>query len=238
MFGSRYVAVLRDVGGVKRVDHAFGSPPRTEEDIIDPVAARSNRSAVRVKTPKLTDDERRNGKADDFGVLSLYLVLASRIDPQLALRAAEGWGGDRYVGFTRRGTDGQECVRVVFAGDTSADTAEIADVLTTWTSALPAGAATSERVGDRVELTACDAGTTPAPSAETLDAAVTLLVDRNDLALELLHAQAPPRLARCAADHLAADPALLALLDVDEFSDAQEQQFTERIQEPCTCRSR
>jgi len=183
-----------------------------------------------VATPKLTATERRHGAPNEFGALSLYLVLASRLDPELALRAAEGWGGDRYVGFTKRAAKDQECVRIGITGDTRTDTAQLADAFSQWAAALPAGAATSARIGDRVQITACDTGATPAPSEDTLDAAVTLLVDRNDLSLELLHAQAPPRIARCAADHLAADPTLLALLDVDEFTDDQQHQFTGLIQ--------
>ena len=115
----------------------------------------------------------------------------------------------------------------------------MADALAQWTAALPAGAATSERVGDRVHLTACDAGTTAAPSEDVLDAAVTLLVDRNDLALELLGAKLPPRVTRCAADRLAADPALVALLGLDEFTDAQQDQFSDRVSTAVSaCRTR
>jgi hypothetical protein len=129
-------------------------------------------------------------------------------------------------------------VRIAITGDTETDTAELTDAFSQWAAALPAGAATSERVGDRVQVTACDTGATPAPSEDTLDAAVTLLVDRNDLSLELLHAHAPPRIARCAADRLAADPALLALLDVEEFTEVQEDQFSELIQNAvAACRS-
>src|SRR5207245_1038549 len=40
IFGSRYLEVLRDAGGAKRVNHAFELPPTSEEQIIDPLAAR------------------------------------------------------------------------------------------------------------------------------------------------------------------------------------------------------
>jgi len=229
IYGSRYVEVLRQAGGQARLDRAFAHPPGTEEEIIDPVAARDARKPKRVNTPKLSAEEQRHGDADDFGALSLYLVLASRIDPEVALRAAEGWGGDRYVGFTRRDTNSGECVRVALVGDTERDTGEMADALAQWTAAVPAGAASSLPVGDRVELTACDSGATSA-SEDTLDAAVTLLVDRNDVALELMRSQAPPRIARCASDQLAADPDFVALFDVEEeFNPTQEDQFTDLV---------
>ncbi len=227
IFGARYVALLRDIGGAKQVNHAFAVPPTSEEEIIDPVAARTGESRKRVSAPKLADDEKRHGYASDLGALSLYLVLASRLDPTLALSAAQGWGGDQYIGFTKRDSGGTECVRAAFTGDTAADTKEIADVLAQWASTLPAGAASTTRSGRRVTLTACDTVGTTAPSAATLDAAVTRLVDRNDAAREFLSAGAPAGLARCAADSLVSDATLRALLEKDEeFSDAEEQQFT------------
>ena len=226
IFGSRYAGLLRDIGGAKRVNHAFAVPPKSEEEIIDPVAARSAQSAKRVSAPRLARDEKRHGSADDFGALSLYLVLASRLDPTLALTAVQGWGGDQYVAFTKRGSGGTECVRAVFTGDTAADTTEIADALAQWVATLPAGAATTYRSGARVNLTACDTGGATAPSEATLDAAVTLLVARNDAARGFLSAGAPAELARCAADSVVGDATLLTLLEKDEdFSDAEGQQF-------------
>ena len=166
-------------------------------------------------------------------------MLASRLDPQLALQASQGWGGDRYVGFMRDDTAGEECVRIAFTGDTATDTAEIGGALEQWTAALPAGAATTARSGDRVGLTACDTGGTTAPTESTLDDAVTLLLGRNDIALELLHAQASPRIARCAADHLAADPTFVALFQAEEFTAGQDAQFSDLITRAvAACRAR
>ena len=107
---------------MKRVNHAFAEPPTSEEQIIDPVAASAAQAPKRIPAPKLARDEKRHGDVDDFGALSMYLVLAARLDPKVALTAAEGWGGDRYVAYSKRGTD-QECVRVAIEGDTAADTA-------------------------------------------------------------------------------------------------------------------
>jgi hypothetical protein len=229
IFGSRYIEMLRQAGGEGRVDDSFATPPLTEEEIVDPVAARGAQAGRRVPAPKLAADERRRGKANEFGAWSLYLVLASRLDPELSLRAAEGWGGDRYVGFTKQGADDQECLRISIVGDTSTDTGELADAFSQWAALLPAGAATSERVGNRVDVTACDTGATTAADDATLESAVTLLVDRNDIALEMMRAKAPPRIARCAADQLAADPSFVALLDAAEFTPEQESEFSDAV---------
>ena len=41
IFGGRYVALLRDIGGTKQVNRTVRGPPTSEEEIIDPVAART-----------------------------------------------------------------------------------------------------------------------------------------------------------------------------------------------------
>ena len=46
IFGSRYIALLRDFGGAKRVNHSFAVPPASEEQIIDPVVTRSARCSL------------------------------------------------------------------------------------------------------------------------------------------------------------------------------------------------
>jgi hypothetical protein len=229
IFGPRYIQTLRQTGGQRKVDRAFSSPPVAEEDIIDPVAAAEGAKPVHVPTPKLTADEQRDGAPDDFGALSLYLVLASRIDPQTALRAAEGWGGDRYVGYTKRGGDGKECVRLAVVGDTRTDTDQLHDALTQWAASLPAGAASTTREDGRVVLDACDSGTATSPSQQTLDDATTLLVDRNDLAIELLRGKAPQKVSRCAADRLAAQPTVIGLLDAESFTKDQQDQLTKLV---------
>ena len=128
IFGPQYLDTLKAEGGLAQVDTAFRHPPHSEEEIIDAVAAKRGGRPWAVAVPKLGKGEKRDGAADDFGALSLYFVLASRLPPTTALRAAEGWGGDRYLAFTRGG-ERQECVRVAFRGDSGADTDQIGTAL-------------------------------------------------------------------------------------------------------------
>ena len=155
------------------------------------------------------------------------------------MAAAEGWGGDRYVAYAKRGTGGRECVRVAFRGDTADDTEEIGDAFEEWSAALPEGAASVRRGRGSVTLTACDVGGVAAPSEETLNAALELLVNRNDVALEFLAADAPAKGARCAADELAGDAAFSALLGQDtKFDEDEQQRFDTLVIEAITgCRS-
>ena len=219
---------LRPPTPYRRGDHRPGGGP-----------SRAGRSCGSL-TPKLQRGEHRRGEPYDFGALSLYLVLASRVDPQVALR---GW---QRVWAATPPSASRSAARTTSSACASPEVTPTSTPRrwptrsAQWTVALPAGAATSERVGDRVHLTVCDAGTTAAPSEDVLDAAVTLLVDRNDLAVELLGAKLPPRVTRCAADRLAADPALVGvLLGLDEFTDAQQDQFSDRVSSVVSaCRTR
>ena len=77
-----------------------------------------------------------------------------------------------------------------------------------------------------MNLTACDTGGATAPTEATLDAAVDLLVNRNDVALEFLGADASAKGARCAADRLAGDLEFVPLFEQEtEFTESQQQQF-------------
>ena len=128
IFGSRYIELLREAGGEGTGRPTRSRPrrsPRRRSSIRSRPAAAPQASAWRRRSWPPTSSA--TAKPNEFGALSLYLVLASRLDPELTLHAAEGWGGDRYVGFTKRAAKGQECVRIAIVGDTETDTAQLAD---------------------------------------------------------------------------------------------------------------
>ena len=225
VFGSRYVGLLRQAGGQGRVNDAFTFPPSTEEEIIDPVAARAGEPGKRWRRRSCAPASKRSGKPDEFGAWSLYLVLASRLDPELSLHAAEGWGGDRYVGFTQRGTDGQECLRISVIGD-------IAPTPTSSPTRSAAGggaprrcrdvtAGRRSRRGHRVRHRFADRRRRGHARSRRHPAGRPQRHRTRACARK-----APPRIARCAADRLAADPTLVALLDEQKFTPEQEDQFT------------
>ena len=242
IFGPQYIEGLKADGGVRRVNRAFASPPRSEEQIMDPVAADRAQVPWKVAVPKLAKGEKRDGSADDFGAMSLYLVLASRLDPKVALTAAEGWGGDRYLAFTRKpvtaGGERQECLRTTFRGDTTTDTTQIADALDQWIASLPAGAASLQHGKGVVTLTACDTAGTTAPGQDTLDTAVSLLANRNGLVLEFLREKAPIVTARCVADRVVVDPEIEPLLSKETITDDEKTLVQDRISQYISeCRS-
>lgn len=166
---------LRPGGSTKDVDRALRHPPPSDEQVLDPVAFLEHERPKAPRAPKLEAGETKRGSSDELGVLTLYFLLASRLDPRTALVAVTGWKGDTYVGFTR---DDQPCIRAAIATDDPREAKELASALEQWTAKGPAGAASVERNGADVELDACARAETALPTAHTLDDASTALGSR------------------------------------------------------------
>ncbi|QGG96734.1 hypothetical protein [Actinomarinicola tropica] len=93
----------------------------------------------------------------ELGAISLYLMLAARIDPVAALHATDAWAGDAFV--TSRDLEGDLCTRIVAAtrDATSADVLDAA--LSDWVAAAPERSlAEAVRRGERFDVTSCDPG--------------------------------------------------------------------------------
>lgn len=159
VFGPGLLKLIENGGGNGAVDEAFRNPPATEAQLLDPNAYFDHRAALDVPLPALPDgvaaSPRKKDASSDFGALSLYIVLAQRIDPLRALDVVGGWGGDAYVDFTK---DGKSCARVSFVGRDSAATQAIQAAVQEWATAGPSGAASATDVAGRVQLDACDPG--------------------------------------------------------------------------------
>ncbi len=147
--GERLAEALVDAGGIAGLDRAFGHPPTTSEQVLDPAAFRAGEAARAVPAPKA------DGAVVDagaFGLVDLQLTLLGT-DPLGALDAfepLEGWGGGRFVAW--RGAGGQSCARVHLVGDRPADTEALGDQLSGWASR---SGAEVRRVGWVLEVTRC-----------------------------------------------------------------------------------
>jgi len=229
-YGSQFVSFVIDDRGTKAVDDLFRSLPRSEEQVIDPVATHSREKPVAVAVPELAAGEQAIGDPDVWGAYSLYMMLAPRIDLATALEAANGWGGDSYRSFTR--ADGTECVRVAVQGDTTRDTEEIGAALARWAAQMPAGGATSAVEGAIATFTACDVGGGTSPEQTRVDDASNLLYDRNHFAGGLVADGTPYALARCAAGRMALDPELVEMEWADSKPTAAQQKLhDERVRQ-------
>jgi len=152
VLGDPLVALIAAEGGNAAVDEAFDAPPASSEHLLDPRSFFAGDAPVEVDEPDLPDGARRVGHPDALGAVGLFVMLGERIDPGVALAAADGWGGDTYVAY-RQGDE--TCARLDFVADTTADRDEMAAALGDWVEAGPAGAASVMVTGETVALEAC-----------------------------------------------------------------------------------
>jgi hypothetical protein len=170
--GPSLVELIAAEGGNRAVDEAFDDPPATTEHMVDPRSYFAGDDAREVPTPDLPTGGVQVGETDSLGALALFLVLSERIDPLVALSAADGWGGDTFVVYeAAEGT----CIDVAVEGDTLDESREIRRALEAWAAAGPAGTASvlTEGVGrgvGGVVLSACEPDGGSEPSGLALDA--------------------------------------------------------------------
>ena len=152
VLGPPMLDALIAVDGEGAVDAAFQAPPTSEEHVIDVSAFLAGDLPVEVRPPALRDGEEELSR-EEFGMLSLLLMLGERLGFEDAWRAADGWGGAAFVSFER---DTTVCVRIAVAGDTREDLDELNDAFTRWAATMPA--AEAEHDGDLAIITSCDPG--------------------------------------------------------------------------------
>jgi hypothetical protein len=212
--------------GEKARNRAIAHPPPSDEQVVDPVAYLEHQRPRRVAAPHLKDGEQRRGTPGQVGAVGLYLVLAARLDPETALRAATGWAGDRYRGFTHFSRD---CVRFTIVGDTRRDTDELRTAFVQWGSRGSEGTVSVEPTAKRaISVRSCaDDAATP-PSYDTLNNALELLGERIYFYSAVAVPGVDPRDSRCLADHFATDPKIVELSYDDDVSAADEQYIADR----------
>jgi hypothetical protein len=212
VLGAPFVYALDPEGGTKGRNRAFRHPPKTEEVLIDPLAFYERQRAKKVPKARVEDGEKKAYDAEQFGVLTLYLMLATRIDLRAALEAVTGWGGDSYLGFQE---NGDACVRINITGDTRTDTDELEAALVEWQATMPEGAADVVRSKAVIAVTACEAPGITAPSMERFDSAFyNVLGQRIYVVLDLVqNGGLSLEDARCAGDLVSTDPKVVAAYD-------------------------
>jgi hypothetical protein len=191
------------------INELFRDPPTSDSAYLTPSTLLDHSKFSTVAPPKLRAGEKRNGPPDSFGAFALYQVLASRIDPATALAAADGWGGDAMITFTK---DGTTCLRSNFVGRDRDKTTAIGAALSQWATQMPEGSAEVQQ-GARVVLTVCDPGTAGTEAPNRALAALVLAATRDGLFLEVLKQGAAVPVATCTADTLVRDPVFTPLLE-------------------------
>ena len=189
ILGAGFIDILEAAEGTAAIDAAFDEPPGPEEHVFDPISFLQRDQESEVEPPDV-DGEAIEDLDGDFGAVSWFLMLAERIDPIVALTAADGWGGDAYRAYT----DGDRtCLALRFVGETPGAAITMEAALTDWAAAMPAESdVTVTLEGDTVDVVSCD----PGVDAELLDEAgrsqetISLLATRSAIAADVLEAGA------------------------------------------------
>jgi hypothetical protein len=139
--GHDFVGQLIDDGGQEALDAAFGAPPRTSEQVIDPATYEAGEGGIEVSVPAVSGSVVDEGVAGQF---LIQLVLAEGLDAGRAREAATGWGGDAVVAWR----DGQRpCATLAAVGDDSGETSELRGAFEEWAAERgPAGTGTGPDV--------------------------------------------------------------------------------------------
>ncbi len=200
--GQALLAVAVQQGEERAVDDLFRSPPKTEEQQLDPwTLVADHQGFLTVPAPELADGEKPldGDGGGAFGAVGWLLVLSERLPLEQALTAVDGWGGDSYVAYER---DGASCLKANYRGDTPEDLGQMQAALRAWVGKLPASASVV-REDMTLVFTSCDPGKNAAKVAtgKSMDA-LTLALSRTYLSITLVKAGAPVPMARCSADRL------------------------------------
>ena len=145
--GPSFVRALLEAGGEELVNRTFERPPTTSEHILDPDAWLAGEPVVAVPRPEAEGPVLDEGL---YGRSSLELTLEPVLGTEDAARAAEGWGGDRYVVWDAG--EGRTCVRARFVMDDDDELAELTRELRAWAGELGAEVEPDAR---SVQFTSC-----------------------------------------------------------------------------------
>jgi hypothetical protein len=208
--GEGLVQTVAANGGNAAVNRLLRTPPTHESALLDPFrVVLGDMKATRVAAPKLAPGEKSFDKGE-LGVLTWYFMLAERLPLADALTAADGWGGDSYVGFERNGTT---CARMDFAGQTPTDTTRMLSSLQQWVAAVPGTPASVSRLGADVQFDSCDPGTSVPAGQDDSQDALNLVTARTSIAVAVERSGAPKTTARCMAGRMVQTYSLAQLTD-------------------------
>jgi len=199
--GQGLMSILTASGGQSRIDEAFTDPPTSEEQLLDPLTFLEGDQPIDVPTPELAPGE-TEVDSGDFGAISWYLLLASRLDPRTALAAVDGWGGDAYVVYDAGSTT---CIQAAFQGDNAGQALEMERALTAWKHAAAEDASELHREGDVVTLRSCDEGSVAEDANALPDQSLLLPLVRASLAAEVLKAGGTMAVAGCVSRSVVLD---------------------------------
>ncbi len=161
-YGIYFTQAIVATDGERGLNRKFRHPPRDDAGVLNLLLGKHK--PQRVPVPSLIGEDRQVGRATSMGAVEFFHLLASRIDPMDALRAADQWAGDREILFRRSGGD---CARATFRGRSAEGTAVITAAVTEWMEVI--GAADAVADGFDITTTVCGRPATDPESIRNAD---------------------------------------------------------------------
>jgi hypothetical protein len=204
-FGPATVRVLISSDGETAINDALTGPTPSSGLYV---RAGDVEHGVPVDPPLPPDDGVAVGRPELFGPYEMYLAMATRLSPFVALQAADAVDGGSAITFEREGVI---CYSVAVDATTDSGKAFLSNTVRAWTAGRP-GTSVDDSGAD-VGFTACDPGkSAPAPPQVRLDRADQLLEVRFGLTEGLAQGGNDGDNARCVARELARQPHVVALV--------------------------
>ena len=211
ILGPELISYLDEKGGWEAIDEVLVDPP-TEEAMFDPTTYQTDAAGsqtVEIEPPAGSELI----ETSEFGPTTWYLLLASRLDPLVALKAADGWGGDQYVVYRK---DDKVCLNATIQGDTEADTTELAAALGSWAQKSAEGTAEVTNEDGAVQFRSCDPGKEAEGSGEEVTPdLLTLPVVRTQVYTQAIQADRTPKQAKCYAN------GIVEAFSIDQLNDPE-----------------
>lgn len=230
ILGPELIEYLDAKDGWKAINGALTDPP-TEEAMFDPITYGTDaakQQTVKIDAPAGTEVIENS----EFGPTAWYLLLASRLDPSLALAATDGWGGDRYVVYRQ---DDKVCFNATIQGDSEADTDQLAKSLSAWAAESPKGTAEVTAEDGSVKFHSCDPGKDAKAAGKVSPDLLGLPVTRTQLYTQATEADRTPAQSKCFANGVVQAFTLDQIQDPDGtyiLSD-EGQQILEGVRQDC-----
>jgi hypothetical protein len=149
--------------------------------LFDPIDQLRGVAVQKVAAPSVSEAAIDHGT---IGAVSLFAMLADRLDAVTAMDATDGWGGDSYVAYEKgTGSDRRVCVSATVRAKDDGTFDGLRDALRGWQKAMPtaAGATVSVR-GHDIALTSCDPGPATSGIGDRFSTALEYPVVRLEIA--------------------------------------------------------
>ncbi len=231
--GRPFVSLIEAAGGgaptTKALDRLMRKLPDDTARLFTPG---DNAARVKITPPKLGDGEPI--QTDVVGAYGLYIQLAERIDPLVALDAVDGWRGDSFVAAKVAPTPGavpKICVAATFELASDTDGKELREALNAWKAAMPTEAAIEVAgEGSGATLRSCDPGTAVKKHDTSSLDALGYPATRLDIAAVLVKDGENQPVAFCVANK-AVRKLTIAELKADSLSDARQAEVAKLLKD-------